>query len=49
MSDRAKRLEEVAEEIEVNMELVGVTAIEDKIQHGVPETISTLMEAGIKV
>ena len=49
MSDRAKRLAEVAEEVEVDMKIVGVTAIEDKIQEGVPETIHSLMKAGIKV
>ena len=49
MSDRSKRLDEVAEEIEVDMELVGATAIEDKIQEGVPETIADLMEGGLKV
>ena len=28
---------------------MGATAIEDKIQDGVPETIATLMKSGIKV
>ena len=49
MSDRSKRLDEVAKEFEVDMELVGVTAIEDKIQEGVPETIADLLEGGLKV
>ena len=49
MSDRSRRLHEVAEEIEVNMDIVGVTAIEDKIQEGAPETIHSLLQAGIKV
>lgn len=49
MADRAKWLEEVALEFETDLELVGATAIEDKIQDGVPETISKLMEGGIKV
>lgn len=49
MADRTKRLEEVAAEFEVNMELIGATAIEDKIQEGVPETIADLMEGGVKV
>ena len=31
------------------MEILGATAIEDKIQDGVPETIDSLMKAGIKV
>ena len=49
MSDRSLRLDEVAEEIEVNMELLGATAIEDKIQDGVPEAIADLMEGGLKI
>lgn len=36
-------------EIESNLELIGVTAIEDKLQDEVPESIATLIEAGIKV
>lgn len=31
------------------MELVGVTAIEDKLQDGVPQTIANLQNAGIKI
>ncbi|CAG9311321.1 unnamed protein product [Blepharisma stoltei] len=49
MADRQKRLDEVAAEIEVNMDIIGATAIEDKIQEGVPETIADLMEGGVKV
>lgn len=30
-------------------QLLGVTAIEDRLQEGVPETIALLKEAGIKV
>jgi magnesium-transporting ATPase (P-type) len=32
MSDRAQKLEDVAELIETNMDLIGATAIEDKLQ-----------------
>eukprot|EP00359_Climacostomum_virens_P001863 CAMPEP_0204898568 /NCGR_PEP_ID=MMETSP1397-20131031/1370_1 /ASSEMBLY_ACC=CAM_ASM_000891 /TAXON_ID=49980 /ORGANISM="Climacostomum Climacostomum virens, Strain Stock W-24" /LENGTH=1118 /DNA_ID=CAMNT_0052066443 /DNA_START=715 /DNA_END=4071 /DNA_ORIENTATION=+ len=35
--------------IEKNLELIGVTAIEDKLQDEVPETIDLLMRAGIRV
>lgn len=38
-----------AEEIEVELTLVGATAIEDKLQEGVPETIAQLLEANIHV
>lgn len=41
-----------AEKIKVNfhiMQLLGVTAIEDRLQEGVPETISILQQAGVKI
>lgn len=47
--DRAEELDQAAEIIEKNMLLLGATAIEDKLQDGVPETIATLHEANIKV
>ncbi|EKU23250.1 aminophospholipid-transporting p-type atpase [Nannochloropsis gaditana CCMP526] len=37
------------DKIESNFELLGATAIEDKLQEGVPETIHDLTRAGIKV
>ncbi|XP_068123078.1 phospholipid-transporting ATPase IB isoform X3 [Hyperolius riggenbachi] len=49
LKDRAQRLEECYELIEKNLMLLGATAIEDKLQGGVPETISTLMKAEIKI
>lgn len=39
----------IQEEIEKNLVLVGATAIEDKLQDRVGETIDALKEAGIKV
>jgi magnesium-transporting ATPase (P-type) len=39
----------VAAEIEKDLHIVGATAIEDKLQDGVPETISKLEKAGIKL
>lgn len=47
--NRERELERVGEMIEKNMRLLGATAIEDKLQKGVPETIFTLLKAGIKV
>eukprot|EP00743_Colponemidia_sp_Colp-15_P002993 GILK01003236.1.p1 GENE.GILK01003236.1~~GILK01003236.1.p1 ORF type:complete len:1259 (+),score=240.27 GILK01003236.1:51-3779(+) len=47
--DREKKLSEVAEMIEKDLELVGATAIEDKLQDGVPETLAALMDAEIGV
>lgn len=49
MEDRSDKLDEVAELIETDLFLLGATAIEDKLQDGVPETIHTLQNAGIKV
>ncbi|PFX30906.1 putative phospholipid-transporting ATPase ID [Stylophora pistillata] len=37
------------EEIEQNLTLIGATAIEDKLQDDVPDTIATLAEANIKI
>lgn len=42
-------IERLMDEIEKDLELVGATAIEDKLQEGVPETIFDLSRAGIKV
>ncbi|CAI2181192.1 19540_t:CDS:2 [Funneliformis geosporum] len=47
--DRQQKLEEVAELIERDLEITGATAIEDKLQDGVPETIDKLRKAGIRV
>lgn len=49
MSGRAEALDNVAEAIEKNLHLLGATAIEDKLQDGVPDAIHTLQQAGIKV
>merc|ERR1711871_644045 len=47
--DREKKQEAVMAEVERDLELCGVTAIEDKLQDGVPETISALRSGGVKV
>lgn len=49
LEDRSDKLDAAAELIEQNLFLLGATAIEDKLQDGVPETIHTLQTAGIKV
>lgn len=49
LTDRQDRIEAAGEMIEQSLELVGATAIEDKLQKGVPETIQRLQRAGIKV
>jgi phospholipid-transporting ATPase len=47
--NRAEELDKAAEILEHDFYLLGATAIEDRLQDGVPETIHTLQEAGIKV
>ncbi|KAI1340495.1 hypothetical protein F5Y15DRAFT_41324 [Xylariaceae sp. FL0016] len=47
--NRAEELDKVAEIIEHDLFLLGATAIEDRLQDGVPETIHTLQQANIKV
>ncbi|KKK26364.1 hypothetical protein ARAM_007773 [Aspergillus rambellii] len=47
--DRQERIEEVGEQIEEQLELTGATAIEDKLQKGVPEAIDKLRRANIKL
>lgn len=47
--DRARLIEEAGELIEQNLELCGGTAIEDKLQQGVPEAIDKLRRAKIKM
>ena len=46
---REKKLNKLMDGIETNLTLLGATAIEDKLQVGVPETIETLMKAGINI
>ncbi|PPD93134.1 hypothetical protein GOBAR_DD09924 [Gossypium barbadense] len=45
--DREWRIAEVCQRLEHDFEVLGVTAIEDRLQDGVPETIETLRKAGI--
>ncbi|VDM81727.1 unnamed protein product [Strongylus vulgaris] len=49
MYNREKKLDEIYEEMERDMTLIGGTAIEDKLQDGVPEAIARLAEANIKI
>jgi len=49
LEDRDQLKEELASAIERNLILLGATAIEDKLQDGVPECIGTLQDAGIKI
>ncbi|CAI8510181.1 unnamed protein product [Pichia kudriavzevii] len=47
--DRADNIAKVGTEFENNLILLGCTAIEDKLQEGVPEAIEKLRRAGIRM
>jgi magnesium-transporting ATPase (P-type) len=47
--DRQDEIDRCAEEIEQELELIGTTAIEDKLQDEVGEVIQHMRDAGIKV
>lgn len=49
LTDRQSEIERAGELIEHSLELAGATAIEDKLQKGVPEAIDKLRRAGIKM
>ncbi|RHY26854.1 hypothetical protein DYB32_007284, partial [Aphanomyces invadans] len=49
LTNRDALLDAAAEALEVGMDIVGATAIEDKLQVGVPNTIFSLAQAGIKI
>ncbi|KAL8703202.1 MAG: hypothetical protein Q9201_003621 [Fulgogasparrea decipioides] len=47
--DRQQKMEKIGSMVEQDLELAGATAIEDKLQQGVPETIDKLRRAGIHI
>jgi magnesium-transporting ATPase (P-type) len=49
MVKRDEKMDEVADRLERNFELLGSTAIEDKLQDDVDKAISAMKKAGIKV
>ncbi|XP_069863695.1 phospholipid-transporting ATPase IK-like isoform X3 [Dipodomys merriami] len=49
LQNRAQALHQVYDKMEQNLQLLGVTAIEDKLQDHVSEAISSLKRANIKV
>ncbi|CAL5197273.1 unnamed protein product [Lathyrus oleraceus] len=48
-ADRETLIEEVSDNMEKNLILLGATAVEDKLQNGVPGCIDKLAQAGIKI
>ncbi|ELQ36149.1 phospholipid-transporting ATPase 1 [Pyricularia oryzae Y34] len=49
VENREDKMEAIADQIEQDLTLLGGTAIEDRLQDGVPQTIAVLAEAGIKL
>ncbi|GAW03664.1 phospholipid-translocating P-type ATPase [Lentinula edodes] len=49
LDNREEKIDAVSDELEQNLRLLGATAIEDKLQEGVAETIADLKRAGIKI
>lgn len=49
IQNREDKMEKVQNQLEINLEIVGATAIEDKLQDQVGETINSLKQAGINI
>ena len=49
VEDREGEIERACELVEHSLDILGATALEDKLQEGVPEAISMLHQAGIKL
>jgi P-type E1-E2 ATPase len=49
VGNREQKLAEAAEAIETDLTPLGATAIEDRLQDGVPEAIDNLSKAGCKI
>ncbi|XP_034472597.1 probable phospholipid-transporting ATPase VA isoform X1 [Drosophila innubila] len=49
LDNRERRLRDSFAKLENNLTLLGATGIEDRLQDGVPETIASLLAAGISV
>lgn len=49
LTNREDKMEEVADALERNLTLLGGTAIEDRLQDGVPQSIALLGHAGVKL
>lgn len=49
IDDREQLIEQACEIIEQDLTILGVTALEDKLQDGVPDAIAQLRKAGLKL
>ena len=44
-----RKLEDLLKEIENDLEIIGITGIQNKVKESVPKTITELQNAGIKI
>jgi phospholipid-translocating ATPase len=49
MDDREGKIEKISDELEQDLRLLGATAMEDRLQDSVPETIANPKRACIKI
>lgn len=49
MEGREEKIAAASDAIEQGLQLLGATAVEDKLQDGVPEAVDALVSSGIKV
>jgi magnesium-transporting ATPase (P-type) len=49
LSGKDNQIDKLADKLERDLKLIGASAIEDKLQDGVPECIADLAKAGIKI
>ncbi|EGR33431.1 phospholipid-translocating p-type flippase family protein, putative, partial [Ichthyophthirius multifiliis] len=49
LDNREQKMEDLQDQIEIQLEIIGATAIEDMLQDEVGETISIIKQSGIKV
>eukprot|EP00899_Mesostigma_viride_P028257 jgi/Mesvir1/8616/Mv04947-RA.2 len=49
LTNREELLEEQANKIEMRLHPIGITAVNDKLQDGVPDALVSLLKAGIKI
>jgi phospholipid-translocating ATPase len=49
MDDREREIKKVVSMLETNMEFLGITGVEDKLQENVCQTLENIRNAGINV
>ena len=49
LQDREAQVAAAAQKMECQLQLLGATAVEDRLQDGVPKAVRTLLQAGIRV